>query len=701
MLKICHGNCAEAICDADEINKVDCTLDPLNEKCIRDKIVDRTVNNIGITTIANNIRQPSSTSKVTNRVPFIENTGRPSFVFTTTQRPSYISTTILDEETTTLRPFICHPGSQDIRCIQPQYTNNADEYEATTLRETTTYQNLFKTTTIKPGYESFCSLYPKHKRCNQRVTDDFNSNLEILTFKPPSPFATVKYQPTTDIPSRNLEYVSTTETAAITEQPLNCKGPYLDPRCPNPTPTGTPPTYLPPGTTKKIITQTFAPRCYPGSLDSRCPKIDISTQTAIRPTTIQPITKTTTKKFFICPEADDVNCDEESSKLTEAPPVEKTTIPSRNQYGTTKQPEKPICFLGSTNPECQKISTQILTFKPQPTTTSIPPTTTTTEPFVNTSRTPICYPGSLDSRCVKPTRVSFGTDPSLPSKPLIYSTPEISSTTSAPNCYPGSANPQCSQSTTRRVPGSFGTTRPPVYFTPSIPSTTRTPICYPGSPDQRCQKQITTKKIVPEVTPAQKIDIPEITTYTPTTIGTPICYLGSQDPRCRQEITTRKTIPEIKTTQKVITDTRGPVCYPGALDPRCQKPTTAKPFISSISTTQKVVSEQPTTKSTRCYPGSLDPQCVQSTTKRIFVSFGTATPAIPSITRTPICYPGTLDPRCRPSTTEKTFINTTKQTPTVNVISTTIKPPTYSTTQTPVRCYPGAIFFFQLIFFFD
>ncbi|XP_055298909.1 mucin-2-like isoform X2 [Sitodiplosis mosellana] len=763
-IEICRGNCVEAICDADDINKVDingadinkvdCTLDPLHEKCIRNKFIERG----GFTTIANQPHQSASTSKVTARVPFNDNSRRPSFIYTTTQRANYVSTTLPDEFTTTLKPLVCTPNSQDIRCIQQQYAENTVGAETTTLRETATYQNLLKTTTLKPGYDSFCSLYPKHKRCNQRVTDDFGSNLEILTFKPPSPFATVKYQPTTEIPSRNLKYASTTETTAITEQPLNCNGLYLDPRCPNPKYTGSPPTYLPPSPTKQVVVPTFAPRCYPGSLDPRCPKIDISTSPAVKPTTTPPIT-TTPKKFVICvPDAaDDINCDDESSKVTEEPPAEKITTPPRNQLGTTKQPEKPVCYFGSTNPECQKVSTQIITFKPRPTTTSIPPTTTTTtttKPFISTTRAPICYPGSLDSRCVQPTKsvyVSFGTESGLSTEPTIPSTPAVPSTTRAPICYPGSIDPRCPkqtttkkiipeivttrkvatelpkttpyiptttgtpicylgsqdprcrQSTTKRVFVSFGTesdlsTRPQISSTPIVPSTTRAPICYPGSLDPRCV-QATTKK-VPESfgTTRPPVSFPPTI---PSTTRAPICYPGSPDPRCPKVITTKKIIPEIITTQKVITETRGPVCYTGALDPRCQKPTTEKQFIPSISTTQEVSSEKPTASTPRCYPGSLDPRCIQSTTKGVLVSFGTesglstrpplSTPVIPSTTRAPFCYPGSPDPRCRQFTTENPIIQTTKPTPTFNLISTTTIKPQFSTTQTPARCYPGSL----------
>lgn len=72
------------------------------------------------------------------------------------------------------------------------------------------------------------------------------------------------------------------------EIPLRCDpGQPLDPRCPNPTPTAEPATYLPPfsnaatQTTKRpIFTSPPTPfSCSPNSLDPRCRTIEISTKT--------------------------------------------------------------------------------------------------------------------------------------------------------------------------------------------------------------------------------------------------------------------------------------------------------------------------------------------------------------------------------------------------------------------------------------
>lgn len=463
-------------------------LDPLHEKCIKEKLIERSKIPIGFTTLPTKTYRPSGSSKVTSRIPLIETTRRQNF-FITTQRGNYISTTLPDQESTT---FMCTPDSRDIRCIQTQF-----DYSS---QETTTYQNLVKTSTAKPIYEPFCNLYPKHKRCNQRVTDDIAGDIEILTFKPPSPFATVKYRQTTAlpkfIPSQKFESILTTESSGITER-LNCRdGPYLDPRCPNPTPTGTPPTYLPPSSTQKIDVITIAPRCYPGSLDARCPKITITT---IKPTKrTAPITEKITKKFYICvPGSNDVNCDIETTNVT--PIKEKPTyIPTLDQYTTTEQPQKPICFIGSTNPECQKVSTDILTFRSRQTTTSIP-TTTTARQFITTSRQPTCYFGSLDPRCVQVTTKkvpkSFETTSNLLTRPPFSSTPAIPSSTRAPICYFGSIDPRCVQSTTKKEIVSFGTTtnRAPIS-TSSAP--TPAPTCYPGSLDPRCVQPKTSKVFV-------------------------------------------------------------------------------------------------------------------------------------------------------------------------------------------------------------
>lgn len=734
-------------------------MDPLHEKCIKDKLIERPNKPMGFTTLASTkVYQPSSTPETMTRRPYAGITNRPGFDFSTTQRSNYISTTVMDQEMTTT--FVCTPDSRDIRCIQPQFAKTTQKPEITTYKKNSgTYS---KATSAKPAYDSFCKLYPNHKRCSPRITDDLQGNIEILTFKPPSPFATVKYRPTTafpkGIPNEKADIFITTEASELSEQPLDCRGPILDVRCPNPTPTNTPPTYLPPSTTNKYVPSTITPRCYPGSLDPaciklttqklfvpsvssttrapicypgsfdprctkpiaskisipeltttekfnteqpetttykpsttrapicypgaldpRCPKIattkriipsisttaEVNTEIPIttrapicypgsldprcrkveivaKPTTRQPFMKQTTKKFFICvPGSNDVNCDYETIKMREEPPVKEMTtfIPSRNQI-TTKQPEKPICFLGSTHPECQKVSSTILTLKPKPSTTSIPPTTSGR--FISTTRTPICYPGALDPRCPKIT-TTMRTIPSISTTPEDNKT-DIPSTTTAPRCYPGSFDPACVQSTTKKV------------FVSSDLSTTGAPLCYRGSRDPACRKP--------------KIDIPEITTT--------------------EKIITEQ--PET-TTYKIVSTTRPPICYPGALDPRCPKIGTTERIIPTISTTAEVKTEIPTTIRTPiCYPGSLDPRCSRKTARKPFETTSQVTnvprisinvPSDSSTTRAPVCYPGALDPRCAQATK-----STTKLIPSFNLITTTNKP-AVGTIKPRVRCYPG------------
>lgn len=135
----------------------------------------------------------------------------------------------------------------------------------------------------------------------------------------------------------------------------------LDPRCPNPTPTATAPTYLPPVTTKLTtsyadLTTTRVPtttnatptpterrttlipstttarpttqlRCYPGSPDPRCPRIS---------TTAAP--KTTTFKARCYPGSLDPNCSGTQTTTTRVTPRPTTTrVPI---------PSKPQCYPG-------------------------------------------------------------------------------------------------------------------------------------------------------------------------------------------------------------------------------------------------------------------------------------------------------------------------------------------------------------------
>lgn len=597
--------------------------------------------------------------------------------------------------------------------------------------ETTTYRDI--TTTIQTATDAFCKLNPKHKRCNQRITDDIDSNAEILTPEPLSPFATVKYQPTT-IPSNSIdELPTTTEILRDVEPPLICKGDNLDPRCPNPTPTNTPPTYLPAKIESSTLPFEFttkfpstdSPNTNPPKIKQPTTKQPIAKQSI---TTKQPITKKPTKKFFICvPGSNDLNCDFEATKpttietttaiptqnqfefTTKKPSVssrnqfvsttKQPVIPNQNQFAfTTKKPEKSICFIGSKSPECKKLSPE-LNVRPKVSTT-VKPTRTTAVPqrAFSTTFAPIVTKKST-------TKKSF-----RPIEPVASEIPVFV----VPACYPG--DPDCPKPNDSKKKPQITTKKPFVRFTTTTrspatatdrtvsPSTTRGPICYPGALDPRCSKTTTTKLIIPSVgtTPEITSEIQTTTTFKPLTNF----IQGSKG------LTTKKPIPAftttLRTTKTAYSSTaRAPVCYPGALDPRCSKSTTAKPSVPSIGTTPETATAGSISTTLKpivisrlapnCYVGSTDPRCVQTTKKTAPITFSTTTKLPVASTRPPICYPGALDPRCRQQTTTTTTTQRIKI-ETKNLISTTSKPVVSSTTQAPPKCYPGE---FNLLFLFN
>lgn len=629
--------------------------------------------------------KPYDSTRVPNSLEKQKSTKRPLFNASPTESFGYISTTtVIDQETTTQTPFVCGLGSRDIRCRRPQNFETTQTPETTTtafrettsyirdtttLRDTTTYPNYIQSNTIKPVVDSFCDRYPSSKRCTQRITEDLGPNVEILTFRPPSPFATVKYQTTTDVPTTFLpsttfipyvsancarnpndyrckqnEIIQTTAASQVDEQPLNCRGNNLDPRCPNPTPTNTPPTYLPPSSTQKLITPRIEVSTSPTiaitrkSTTTRQPitRQPITRQPITRqPVTKQSITKNPTKKFFICvPGSNDVNCDfeakkeDQDSQTKELNPQDKIpTIPSRNQYTTKKPIEKPICFVGSTNPECQKVSTTIITSKP-PISTAKPPQAFTTR--TSSPRISPCYAGSLEPRCTKLTTNKPVFKPlSTTTNRYVASEIPVFVVQEQPNCYPGSLDPACPRSgpftkkTVPKITSSRTTTRPATPTTPKtiykVPSTTRTPICSAGSSDQRCLELITTKRVNPTISTTQEStsDIPSTTTFAPSSAIKSQCYFGSKDPKCTNLATTTETDAEI---------------------------TTASTYIPEIAT-YKAINTFPKAPASRCYPGTLDPQCKQSsttTTQRtpgtILISKITTTTSTPKLT--PTCYPG-------------------------------------------------------------
>ncbi|CAI6366618.1 unnamed protein product [Macrosiphum euphorbiae] len=100
-----------------------------------------------------------------------------------------------------------------------------------------------------------------------------------------------------------------------------------------------------------------------------------------------------------------------------------------------------------------------------------------TNPSPSTPAPPLCYPGSNDPRCPKPT---------------------LPPTTPTPVCYPGSTDPRCPQITPVQTPFVC-------VCNNSTPKPIPPPLCYPGSTDPRCP----TKESL-------------------------VCYPGSPDPRCPQ-----------------------------------------------------------------------------------------------------------------------------------------------------------------------
>lgn len=553
----------------------------------------------------------------TTRVPnsFTVTTKRPPFGTSATERfGDLLTTTIIDEQETTTQTafgFVCGQGSRDIRCRRLQNLETTQLPETTTFRETTTLQ---ETTTIPSsvqsntiswatGFDSFCQRYPNNKRCSQRITEDLGPNVEILTFRPPSPFATV--QTTTDTPTTNLpsttfipklspfcarnsndhrcrqnEIIHTTAASQVDEQSFNCRGNNLDPRCPNPTPTNTPPTYLPPSTTQKVIIPKIETSSFPtiSTTKQSITRQPITRQPITqRPTTEQPITQNTAKKFFICvPGSNDVNCDFEANKSEEEPAVKEQTlekkttpIPSRNQYTTKKPDEKLICSDQSTDPECQNVSTNIITSKPKLSTIK-PPTAFTSR----TNKKPL----------------STTTNRYVASEIPVFVIQE---------CYPGSPDPSCSttkkpvpKATTVRTTArpASSTTQKTVY---KVPSTTRQPICHPGSSNERCLGLITTKIGTTQESTTELLTTTTVVIESSSTIASQ-CNLGSKDPRCTNAAveTTQENSPEITSTigtSTIISETT-------------KSPTTAKPKISPQFSIKTNV--QPT-RPPVCYPGKL------------------------------------------------------------------------------------------------
>lgn len=224
------------------------------------------------------------------------------------------------------------------------------------------------------------------------------------------------------------------------------------------------------------------------------------------------------------------------------------------------------------------------------TTAGLPPTTTS-KSFSTSTREPICYPGSLDPRCVQLTTKNifptFTTTKAVPTISIVNKTPSPFTTTSksfstAANkpvlCYLGSSDPRCKQTVTSRVdqntkvevepdtiqeqtteklapietttpqkPISIYTTskvtKPAITYTTAAVTTNR-----PASSTQQNFEFTTTKKvpIYPTYTGKPIISSPQpfntrqpfTTTTTTTTTENPVCYPGSTIPGCKSTFTT-------------------------------------------------------------------------------------------------------------------------------------------------------------------
>lgn len=367
---------------------------------------------------------------------------------------------------------------------------------------------------------------------------------------------------------------------------------------------------------------------------------------------------------------------------------------------------KPICLFGSTDSECKKVTTGILTLKPEPSTTKMP---TTRQSYITTSRKiPIttiaerpkistfatkttlsqvkCYPGmnlfsififdrywvlfskrssrligSLDPRCatdilncdrnpsdircnqvIVPLRCGPGFPYDARCKKLV--TTQIPSTYSPTSAYStfGTYPTTERRETTSRISIKPETTFPNIY--------SKAPICYPGALDPRCLS-LTTKKIFPP-SPNPVITTTEPNLIISTTEAEPECLPGMLNNIMNQNI---------------LDSFIGKSKFPGSSDVQCKKlvatqvPSTSSPYNTSAYSTYTT------------YPATER----RETTNRISFEPETTTPKM--YTKAPICYPGALDPRCRSTITTERIISSS-ETP----ISTT----SFSEVSKG-RCYPG------------
>lgn len=229
----------------------------------------------------------------------------------------------------------------------------------------------------------------------------------------------------------------------------------------------------------------------------------------------------------ICKGDCDQKCSAEST-TTEAPRRSGSTLFGEPIY-TTKP--TPLCNPGSTNPECNLIEPT----PPPCFAGSTDPRCTTTTPR------PKCFPGSKDPNCPttpKPGNIGKQLFP-FPSscipgtndpnclqhinepEPTTIKPPTVPPTTFKPLCFTGSLDPRCPKPSTvkpviRCPPGSRNPICPAICDEISVDPRCK-PRCFPGSRDRRCPKITTTQK--------------PTTTQPPSTTKDD-CFPGSLNPNC-------------------------------------------------------------------------------------------------------------------------------------------------------------------------
>lgn len=391
---------------------VDCKVYPTHPKCLGMNVIERFTTSLPperFTTFTTNAYDKITTRRVNSKFPSD---------ITTTEKdiPEIESTTIQATESKLFynpirRPgFSCYEGSTDSKCVQQKlvdlpttlrprmdftYSNSLKattmeskgttylDLETTTMRDVTssilyksttrkpevfTYPDLtmpstfklqdqFKTSTQRP---TFCEMYPNSQRCiiksspkPQTTTIGDETLVEILTFKPP------KIQSSFDC-SSNPNDIRCRQLVILKCEP----GSSYDPRCFNPKSTGAP-TYLPPLATSPTRSTGKFLICVPGT-NGECDG-ETGTVTTEREITTSKVLSSNGSNPFIKIEQNIFII------FSEIFPTQFVTRP------------KPNCLFGSTDSECKKVKTSILTFKPESSTTTF--ATKTTQSQVK------CYPG--------------------------------------------------------------------------------------------------------------------------------------------------------------------------------------------------------------------------------------------------------------------------------------------------------------------